>query len=133
MNVKKLFATNKEKEEKGVWVKGPEGAEFLVARAGNASFAKLAGDLMKPHRKLLQMGKADDKLITEIAAEITSRTILLDWKGVKDDEGKDVPYTQATAKQYLLDYSDFADLIAGFSQQISQYQDAEAGDRAKNS
>jgi hypothetical protein len=133
MNFKKLFATNKDKEEKGVWVKGPEGSEFLIARAGNASFSKLAGELMRPHRKLIQIGKADDKLITEIAAEITSRTVLLDWKGVKDDSGKDEPYTQETAKKRLIEYPDFADFIAGLSQQQSQYQDSETEERVKNS
>jgi hypothetical protein len=73
------------------------------------------------------------KLLTDIAAEITSRTVLLDWKGVKDDAGKDVPYSQAAAKEYMVKYPDFADMISGFGQQISLYQDKEQEERVKNS
>jgi hypothetical protein len=133
MNPRELFATNKDKEEKGVWVKGPQGSEYLIARVGNTSFSKLSAELMRPHRKLIQMGKADDALLTDIAAEITSRTVLLDWKGVKDDAGKDVPYSQAAAKEYMVKYPDFADMISGFGQQISLFQDKEQEERVKNS
>lgn len=131
MDIRKTFATNKKKEEEGVWVKGPDGSEYLIARVGNKKFAKLAGDLMKPHRKLIQMGKADDVTITELAAEVTSRTVLLDWRGVKDG-GVEVPYSQETAKRHLIEFPDFAEMISGFGQQISLYQDEQAEAVAKN-
>lgn len=132
MDLKKVFGTNKKKELEGVWVDGPDGAKFLIARAGNANFSKLAAELMKPHRKLIQMGKADDKVLTEIAAEITSRTVLLDWKGVLDD-GKVVPYSQEAAKSRLIEYTDFADMVSGFAQQISLFQDEDREAEIKNS
>lgn len=124
MDIRKTFATNKVKEEQGVWVKGPEGAEFLIARQGNKAFARLAGDLTKPHRKLIEMGKADDALIHDIAAEVTSRTVLLDWRGVKED-GKVLPYSPEAAKRLLIEVPDFADLIAGYSRSIALFQDEE--------
>jgi hypothetical protein len=132
MDLKKTFATNKNKEVQGVWMPGPDGSSFRVARLGNENFTKLSGVLMKPYRKLIQMGQADDKVISQIAAEVTSRTILLDWKGVKDG-GADVPYSTEAAKARLLEYPDFADFISALSAQQSQYQDeAEEGER-KNS
>jgi hypothetical protein len=131
MDFKKTFVTNKKKEEEGVWQAGPDGSKFLIARAGNAKFTQLAGKLMKPYRKLIQMGKADDKVISEIAAEITSRTILLDWDGFKDGDVV-VPYSIEEAKKRLLEASDFADFIAGLSQQVSEYQDEEQEAATKN-
>ncbi len=124
MDFKKTFATNRTKEEEGVWFKGPEGSEYLVARQGNKSFNKLMAEVAKPHRKLIEMGKADEELVTEITAEVVSRTILLDWRGVTDD-GKAVPYSHAEAKKRLIDYPDFADMIAGFSKSMAAYQDQE--------
>lgn len=124
MDFKRVFATNKIKEEEGVWFKGPEGSEYLVARQGNKAFTKLMGEVAKPHRKLIEMGKADDALLTEITAEVVSRTILLDWRGVADD-GKAVPYSHAEAKKRLIDYPDFADMISGFSKTMAAYQDEE--------
>jgi hypothetical protein len=133
MNPFKTFSTNKRKEEDGVWVKGPEGSEFKVARMGNRTFAKLSGELFKPHRKMIQMGKMDDKLTTELAAEVTARTVLLDWKGLKDDKGADIPYSTEVAKKMLIDLPDFADLISGFSQQITLYQDEAKEEAVGNS
>lgn len=132
MEFKKTFATNKEKEEKGVWANGPDGSRFLIARAGNPIFLKLSGQLLKPYRKLIQMGRADDKVINEISAEVTSRTVLLGWEGVKDD-GKEVPYSQEEAKRRLLEYTDFADFISGLAQTAALFQDQEQEEAVKNS
>lgn len=124
MDFKRTFGTNKTKEEQGVWQPGPEGSSYLLARSGNKAFNKLMGELVKPHRKLIEMGKADDDLLTNITAEAVSRTILLDWKGVTD-EGKPVPYSQAEAKRRLIEFPDFADMIAGLSKNMAAYQDEE--------
>lgn len=132
MDFKKVFATNKKKEEQGVWQPGPDGSEFLVARSGNPKFTKLAGDLFKPYRRLIQMGKADDKVLSELAAEVTARTILLNWRGLKDGE-VEVPYSVEEAKKRLVESSDFADFIAGLSQQIAAYQDDAEEARLGNS
>ena len=131
MDFKKTFATNKSKEEQGVWVKGPEGSEYLIARQGNKAFNKLMAELAKPHRKLIEIGKADEDLITDLTAEVVSRTILLDWKGVTDD-GKPVPYSHAEAKKRLVEYADFADMIGGFSKSMALYQDEEKAAAAGN-
>lgn len=124
MDFKKVFATNKTKEVEGVWQPGPGGSSYLIARAGNKAFTKLMGELAKPHRKLIEMGKADDDLLTDITAEAVSRTILLDWRGVTDD-GKAVPYSQAECKRRLVEFPDFADMIAGLSKNMAAYQDEE--------
>lgn len=131
MDLKKTFATNKEKEESGVWVDGIDGARFLIARQGNRNHTELAAKLMKPHRVLINMGKADDKAITEVAAEITARTILLDWEGVKAG-GQEIKYSHEVAKRMLLEYGDFADYITALSKSMTLYQDDEKAAEVKN-
>lgn len=131
MDFKKNFVTNKKKETEGVWLPGPEGSEFLIARAGNTNFTKLAGELMKPYRKLLQMGKADDQLIHEVVAEVTSKTILLGWRGLNEG-GQEIAYSQQEAKQRLVSSNDFAEFIAGLSQQQAAFQDEQRDAAVKN-
>jgi hypothetical protein len=131
MDFKKTFATNRTKELEGVWFPGPDGSSYLVARQGNKNFNKLMAEVAKPHRKLIEMGKADDELLTEITAEVVSRTILLDWKGVTDD-GKPVAYSNEEAKRRLIDYPDFADMIAALSKGMAAYQDQEKAAAAGN-
>ena len=122
MDIAKAFATNPKKEVEGVWVQGPDGAEFLIARMGNESFKKLSQELAKPHRRLIQLGKLDDKVVQEITAEVMARTILLGWKGVKEG-GKAIEYSPETAKRWLLAYKDFAEFISGTAATQSLYQD----------
>lgn len=131
MDFKKIFVTNKKKEEEGVWQAGPEDSEFLVARAGNPKFMKLSGELLKPYRKLIQMGKADDKIINGIVAEVTSRAVLLGWRKLKDGD-VEVPYTTEEAKRRLLESPDFAEFIAALAQQVAAYQDEEQEAAVKN-
>lgn len=122
MDIAKTFGTNKTKEEQGVWVDGPDGARFLVARQGNTAFRKLSAELAKPHRRLFQMGKVDDAIIKGITAEVIARTVLLDWKGVKAGE-KELAYTPEIGKEMLLKHEDFADFITGISTTVSLFQD----------
>lgn len=131
MDFQKMFVTNKTKEQEGVWQVGPDGSQFLIARAGNEKFSKLAGELLKPYRKLIQMGRADDKVIMPIIADVTARTVLLDWKGMKDGD-VEVPYSTEEAKKRLLASTDFADFIAGLSQQVGAYQDEAQEAATKN-
>lgn len=126
-----VFGTNKQKEVDGVWMPGPAGMRFKIARAGNESFSKLSAQLLKPHRKLIRMGKMDDTLLTEISAEICARAILLDWEGVKDG-GQAVQYSVAAAKERLIKYPDFADYITGLSQDVSSFQDDDSEAAAGN-
>jgi hypothetical protein len=133
MNLRKTFGTNKEKEESGVWVDGPDGTRFLIARANNPAHTRLSAKLMKPQRTLLQLGQADDKVLLKIAAEITSRTILLDWKGVKADDGTAIPYTVDAAAKLLLELPDFADWVVAQSKTMALYQDEERAEEVKNS
>lgn len=122
MDIAKAFATNAKKENEGVWIPGPDGAEFLIARMGNENFKKLSTELAKPHRRLIQLNRLDDKIVQEITAEVMARTILLGWKGVKE-AGKPVEYSPETAKRWLLAYKDFAEFISGVAATQSLYQD----------
>lgn len=125
MDIAKAFGTNKTKEEQGVWFSGPAGMRFLVARQGNKEFKRLAAELTKPHRRVIERGLADKKLMNEIAAEVAARTVLLDWSGVTGPDGKVVPYSPEEAKRRMLETEDFFEFITSCSADARAYRDEE--------
>ncbi len=125
MDIGKAFGTNKTKEEKGVWVKGPLGSEYLIAREGNKEFTRLSAELVRPYRKMIQKGMADASLMNEIAAEVVARTVLLDWRKVRDPEGKPIPYTPEEGKRCILAYPDFAEFVSANAREMRLFQDEE--------
>ena len=131
MDLRKAFGTNKKKEQEGVWVKGEEGSEFLIARAGNPAAEKLTQELMRPHRRRLRAGTLPDEVTKEISYTVLATAVLLGWKGVKVD-GKEVPYSPEQAKELFTEMPDFADFVAGYSMEAALFQDREEKARLGN-
>lgn len=131
MDLRKAFATNKKKEAEGVWVKGEEGAEFLIARANNPAAEKMTTELMRPHRRRARAGTLPDEIQKDISYTVLANTVLLDWRNVKD-EGKEVPHSPEAAKRYFVEMPDFADFIAGYAMETTLFQDREEKARQGN-
>jgi hypothetical protein len=131
MDILKAFATNKKKEEDGVWVEGPDGAQFLIARMGNKRAQKLADRLMRPHRSAQRKGNLDDKVLVSVTRKVMADAILLDWKGVKID-GKLTPYTPELGLRLFEEVPDFVEFVSDYAQQMKLFQDEEEAETEKN-
>jgi hypothetical protein len=132
MDVKSQFSTNTKKETEGVWIKGGDGAEFLIARANNPAALKLSVQLMRPYRALQRAGQVPKDVQEDVGLEVLSRTILLDWKGVKEG-AEEVAFTPDEAKRMLKTYPEFADFIAAIAQDYKNFQDEDEKARQGNS
>jgi hypothetical protein len=119
MDLKKTFATDKQKETGGVWVSLGEGAEVLVARATNpkyrAALAKFQKQFcgMKPDPQSSEFEKA----VTYAMAE----AVLLDWKGIAVG-GENLEYSFDNAVSVLMDYPDFREAISRISLDVDYYR-----------
>lgn len=131
MDLKKAFATNKKKELDGVWVKAEDGAQFLIARYNNTKAEKLTGELMRPHRRRARLGTLPDEIQRDVSFSVLANAVLLDWKGVQVD-GKDVSFSPELAKKMFDEIPDFADFIAGFSMDVTLFQDRAEAERQGN-
>jgi hypothetical protein len=82
-----MFKTDLSAERQGVWLQYAATVEIKIARAGgaNKAFVKLVQRLAKPHRRSIQLGTMDEKLLESLFMEAYAKTILLDWKGVTKD------------------------------------------------
>lgn len=131
MDILTAFATNKKKEEEGVWVEGPDGAQFLVARMGNKQAQALAEKLMRPHRTAQRKGTLDDKVVVSITRKVMANHVLLDWKGVKIG-GQLVDYTPELGERMFVEVPDFADFVSDYAMQMKLFQDQEEKAVEKN-
>lgn len=136
-NLKKQFGVNVNAEIEGVWVPFAAGIEFRVARYNNPAYIMRLAALRKPYWRELQRNPTPE-LMTREADTLTkcvAETLLVDWKGVTDDDGNAVPYSKAKALEFLSDPAlhDVRDFIFEESQNQARYRDAALEDAAKNS
>jgi hypothetical protein len=97
--------TDPDKESSGVWVTYEDDIELKLARMNNPAFDKFLETRQGPNlgkfRKQKQTDAEQDALIKDAVAA----TILLDWKGIEDEDGKLVPFSKEKASELVKDPS----------------------------
>ncbi len=91
--------------EEGNWVSNiPElpGVRLKARGSNNRDWRRLAQRLINAvPRKLRVNGILDPDEADRISATILLMTGLLDWEGIEDDDGQQIPYDKKKAGQYL--------------------------------
>lgn len=131
MDIKKRYSTDPDLETNGVWVDIGDGSKILVARLNNPEYAAMLTARTKPYMRQMGAGTMDPKQSADILMDVYAATILLDWEGVTED-GEDVPYSRATAKQYLTDFKDFRKLVNEIAGGMETYRVQDLEDAEKN-
>lgn len=108
-----------EKVESGVWISDIpdfEGVRLKVRPSDNPDYGALYQQLVETTPRNLKRGGVvkDAETKTKIAARCLADTVLVDWDGFEDDDGKPLPYSAPLAKQWLLDpqYAAFRHAVA---------------------
>lgn len=102
---------DKAKEASGVEVQY-YGITLTVARANNTKFKHLFRTLIAPHKYQMDNNQTiPDEVSEDIMLQCYSQTILVDWKGAKDPEGKEVKYSTAEAYKTLKEDEDVYDFV----------------------
>jgi hypothetical protein len=121
MDLSQTFATDVKLETEGVWKDLGEGAELKVARIGNPAYNKEMQRLMKPYKHLVSRGALSEDVAQKILIEAMAKTILVDWKGLKDG-GKVIKYSTKAAIDMLTKYKDFRDLISTLAGEMTTFK-----------
>ncbi len=132
MKLSAAFGTSEKLEIEGVWVDLGEGGSIKVARAGNRENRRELKRLIAPHKAALRADNLPDDVLEKITIKVMARTILLDWKGIDDDDGKPIAYSQEAAEAQLTKHKDFRDFVAGISADMKVYQEGAEEATAKN-
>jgi hypothetical protein len=129
------FQTDLAAEREGVWCEIGEGCSLLIARAGNPQHEETVARLEREMRpqSLAADAELSSKLRTEIAIKALAANILLGWRGLIDDDGKQIPYSREKAEELLRVARDFRQLVASLAMERSRFQNEQAAATLGNS
>lgn len=92
--------------ESGAWVKNiPEMGELELLVRGSEN--RIARDLKSKLMRAVPQGARVDGLIPaeimdRIDAQVAAEAVLIDWKGISDEQGQPIPFSKAKALEILL-------------------------------
>lgn len=128
LSIEKKFATDLEASKDGVWHRIDEETQIKVAKARNENFKKRAFELFNENKIELfsKTGKFTDLDERKLMSQLIAETILIDWKGVKDQDGKEVKYTPEIGAQVLAnpEMGDFLELVQTCAENEEAYRKA---------
>lgn len=125
----KTFKTDKNLETAGVdlsYGENSKGEEMLItiARAGggNKAFQKAMAAKTRPLRRQIETDTASDQVLTKIVIEVYAETVVLDWKGIEDEHGNDLPFSKENVIKLFTDLPDFFADVRSQAQEISIFR-----------
>ena len=121
-------------EVEGVWMAYGGGMEIKLARMSNPKFEEYLRKLLRPFRSKVADNSIADDTIEEMTNKALARYVLLNWKGLEDDEGTEVPYSEKKALELLSDkdFRDFNKDVQRMSMDRTAYRQEGIDDESGN-
>ena len=123
MDLKKIRVDPK-KRDNGVWFDYDDETSFLLRSYQSKAVKDTQDKVRKPYAKRLLRGTLSGDKIDELAMQVISSSVILDWKGVTDG-GKAVKYTAARGMELLTKSESVRAEIADFAHDENNYLDDE--------
>lgn len=139
MSIYKLFKTDKNLEQDGVWIEYPENEDgsipsFKIARMSrsNKNYLKAVEEKTKPYKRQIELNAMKSDLADDMLLDIFVSAILLDWKNVVTLQGNAFPYSKENAKQLMKMLHDLYDDLQEKAKEIQFFIDRDMENDAKN-
>lgn len=132
------YLSNEDLEARtGVWLQFPGGIRIKVLRAGgsNVKYQRVGSAVLKPYSRQISRGTLDVEVTSGLMRDIYSKAVVVDWEGVKDVEGNDVPCTPENVRDFFEAVPELFDEVVEAATRIatfSQEQSDEAGEELGN-
>ncbi len=125
--IKKSYGTDLKASVEGKWfsISMIDGVEVKVAKSGNPNYERLARNLYKPYQdRLRRKGSLSEKITETIHNKLLVETLLLDWKGMPGENGKEVVFSKEEAMKLISDpeLKEIKEEILGFSDNFSAFR-----------
>lgn len=134
VNLFELFAGNKDLEEEGRWIDLDDQTAIKIRAFGCQAVIDLRDKEMKPYQALLRAGAEIPKDKNEdIGLKVIAGAIIADWKGIRNAEGKIVPYSADEAYHILKALPKFAGFVINYSTEAQNFKEELREDSAGNS
>lgn len=114
--LEKLFGTDETKVEEGIWVPLGDGSIEVKIRRLNSKFSQgVKRDLERPYKNILRHGELPEKTAEELSIKHIAKAVLIDWKGVEDDDDARIEPTEKNKIAILTKYPDLTKAILAAS------------------
>jgi hypothetical protein len=125
--IKKAYGTDQKLAVEGKWfaLSMLDGVEVKVAKSGNPNYEKMAQKLYKPYQDQIRRKiTLSDSVTKRITTELLVNTLLMDWRGMKDANNNEVPFSKEEAREILDDpeLKEIREEILGFSDNFAAFQ-----------
>lgn len=124
-NLDSLFKTDKTAEQSGEWYSVAPGVRFLLARLGGANAEKLKkvhSFHFKPLARRLRSGEMTQDEEHNALAKVFVEAVLLDWEGLTDMDGSELPFTKENAVEILTELPELLGQLSAFSEDVDNYK-----------
>lgn len=128
-----IFATDSESEEEGIWVDVTDEIAFKIRAIGAKAVVERREELMRPFQGIIKAGgKVPEAKNEEIGRKVLASAVIADWKGVKDEEGNELPCNEDNAYRLITELPRLANFVIQTSTDQESYRQSTREDDAKN-
>jgi hypothetical protein len=122
--LKTKFATSKIAEEEGVWVTVMDAVKFKIRRMNSKRAIEIRAGIEQPYLKLKNKinGEYPNDIAEKLGARYLAEASLVDWEGVTDDDGNEIPYSPDAAYNLLNEIKELATLVFTESTSIDNFK-----------
>ncbi len=124
MSIRKIFKTDQNKCERGVWFDiGDTSFKLRYNGTANPLLDKTIEAVQKPYRVLIQKNQLDEKQARRINVEIFIVAVLIGWKGVPNaDESGELPYSLDNARDLMLELPELYSTLREYAGDIANFR-----------
>lgn len=123
LNFDEAFGSNESLEKEGNWFDLGDNARVKIARFGNPHHKKLMDRLRQPYRGyILRNQEIPEAENEKIILEAMAATIVLDWEGFYDADGREMLYSKEMALEALRNYRNFRDFVSTIALDASNFR-----------
>ena len=116
------LVTDGDLEIEGVWLPFEEGFDVKLARLGNTKYNEMVRRILKPYTRKIRDEELDDSIAEMAEKKAMARYVLVDWRGLEDDDGEPIEYSKETALQLFEESRDFYLEIRGMARKRGLFQ-----------
>jgi hypothetical protein len=106
------YQTDKNLEENGVEVELDEGVSITFRRISSEKSREVRRRLENPYKRQIRTNTLSTKVQEDLLLKQLAEGVLINWKGVTDAEGNDLPFSPENALKVFKDFPDFLNDVA---------------------
>lgn len=128
-----IFGSNESDAEDGKWFPFGKTISVKIRRFKSKKSKKVREALEAPYTRAAKFTtKIPEDIQESITKQHIAEGIIVDWKGVTDKNGNELPYSKKNALDLISQLPEFADAVASVSLDLDNYREEVKEDVEKN-